>query len=252
MKVVILAGGFGTRLYEETISKPKPLVEIGGKPILWHIMKIYSSFGLYDFIICSGHKKEKIFNYFQKNFRITDKMNVNRTIKFIISGNKMPLLVTLVDTGLNTMTGGRLKKVENLIDSTFCFTYGDTLNDINIKKLLQFHKRNKALATVTACHPPEKYGILKIHKNRVTEFKEKPTMKKVWVNGGFFVLEPQVFDYIKNDQTVWEKEPMMKLAKESKMYAYKHEGFYQPMDTMSDKLQLEKIWKSGIIPWKNW
>ena len=255
MKVVILAGGLGTRISEETNSKPKPLVEIGGMPILWHIMKIYSNYGLNDFIICCGYKgyliKEYFANYFLHMSDVTfdiknNSMEVHR--KFAESWK-----VTLIDTGLKTMTGGRLKKVEKYVNNeTFCFTYGDTLNDLNIKKLISFHKSKKKLATVTACHPPEKYGVLKLQNEKVVEFKEKPERKNEWVNGGFFVLEPNIFEYIENNETVWEKDPMEELVRKKQLVAYRHNGFYQPMDTMNDKKILDKIWKEKNALWKVW
>jgi len=233
MKAVILAGGLGTRMVEETATKPKPMVKIGEMPIIWHIMKIYASYGITDFIICSGYKSEIIKEFFEK---------YSETWKVIV-----------VDTGQETMTGGRLKKVEKFLDGeTFCFTYGDTLNDLNIKNLLKFHKKMKKLATVTACIPPEKYGILKIDSDVVIDFIEKPIKEGEWVNGGFFVLEPEIFDYIADDSTVWEKEPLQKLTKENQLAAYKHTGFYQPMDTLSDKKNLEKLWKSENPSWKVW
>jgi len=233
MKAVILAGGLGTRIYEETKSKPKPMIKIGNKPILWHIMKIYSHYGINDFVVCCGYKSNIIKEYFKEN--------------------KIPWEVKLVDTGLKTMTGGRLKKVEKYLDNdTFCFTYGDTLNDVNIKKLIKFHQSKKKLATVTACHPPEKYGVLKLQNEKVTEFKEKPKKENEWVNGGFFVLEPNIFDYIKNDKTIWEKDPMKKLVKMNQLVAYRHNGFYQPMDTMSDKKNLDDMWKRKNASWKVW
>ena len=233
MKVVILAGGFGTRISEETKSKPKPMIKIGNKPILWHIMKIYSHYGINDFVVCCGYKSNVIKEYFKEN--------------------KIPWEVKLVDTGLKTMTGGRLKKVEKYLDKdTFCFTYGDTLNDVNIKKLIKFHQSKKKLATVTACHPPEKYGVLKLQNEKVAEFKEKPKKENKWVNGGFFVLEPNIFDHIKNDKTIWEKHPMEKLVKMNQLVAYRHKGFYQPMDTMSDKKILDGMWKRKTASWKVW
>ena len=233
MKAVILAGGLGTRIYEETKSKPKPMIKIGNKPILWHIMKIYSHYGINDFVVCCGYKSNIIKEYFKEN--------------------KIPWEVKLVDTGLKTMTGGRLKKVEKYLDNdTFCFTYGDTLNDVNIKKLIKFHQSKKKLATVTACHPPEKYGVLKLQNEKVTEFKEKPKKENEWVNGGFFVLEPNIFDHIKNDKTIWEKDPMKKLVKMNQLVAYRHNGFYQPMDTMSDKKILDDMWKRKNASWKVW
>tara|TARA_B110000495_G_scaffold201456_1_gene218940 strand:- start:1789 stop:2493 length:705 start_codon:yes stop_codon:yes gene_type:complete len=233
MKAVILAGGLGTRISEETKTKPKPMIKIGNKPILWHIMKCYAAYGINEFIICCGYKGNIIKDYFKKN--------------------KTPWELKLVNTGLKTMTGGRLKKVEKYLDNdTFCFTYGDTLNDLNIKKLIAFHKSKKKLATVTACNPPEKYGVLKLQKDKVSEFKEKPKRKKEWVNGGFFVLEPNVFDHIKDDKTIWEKDPMKKLVRMNQLVAYRHNGFYQPMDTMNDKKKLDKMWKEKNASWKVW
>ena len=233
MKAVILAGGYGTRISEETHLKPKPMVEIGGKPILWHIMKIYSHYGINEFVICCGYKAELIQKYVQK----LDE----------------PWTVIPVDTGINTMTGGRLKLVKKYVENeTFCFTYGDTLNNVKIDELINFHFDKKVLATVTACKPPEKYGLLKIENEKVVDFQEKPHIEGEWVNGGFFVLNPQVFDYIKNDSTVWEKEPMEKLTKDDQLSAYKHRGFYQPMDTISDKNHLEKLWQNNQASWKVW
>ena len=233
MKAVILAGGYGTRISEETHLKPKPMVEIGGKPILWHIMKIYSHYGINEFVICCGYKAELIREYVQK----LDE----------------PWTITPVDTGINTMTGGRLKLVKKYVENeTFCFTYGDTLNNVKIDELVNFHFDKKVLATVTACKPPEKYGLLKIENEKVIDFQEKPHIEGEWVNGGFFVLNPQVFDYIKSDSTVWEKEPMEKLTKDGQLSAYKHRGFYQPMDTISDKNYLEKLWQNNQASWKVW
>jgi len=233
MKAVILAGGYGTRLSEETHLKPKPMVEIGRKPILWHIMKIYSHYGINEFVICCGYKAELIREYVQK----LDE----------------PWTITPVDTGINTMTGGRLKLVKKYVENeTFCFTYGDTLNNVKIDELVNFHFDKKVLATVTACKPPEKYGLLKIENEKVIDFQEKPHIEGEWVNGGFFVLNPQVFDYIKTDSTVWEKEPMEKLTKDGQLSAYKHRGFYQPMDTISDKNYLEKLWQNNQASWKVW
>ena len=252
MKVVILAGGFGTRLSEETKNKPKPMVEIGRKPILWHIMKKYASFGINEFIICCGYKADVIRNYFEENFTsseddfgvVYETEKENPTEKWN---------VRLVDTGLNTMTGGRLKKVEKYLDKqTFCFTYSDTLNDVNITSLIDFHYKQKKLATVTVCQPPGKYGILQLENDRVIDFKEKPRGDGNWVNGGYFVLEFKVLDYIKNDTTVWEQEPMNHLTKECQLAAYRHTGFYQPMDTISDKNHLQKLWESNNPKWKNW
>ncbi len=230
MKAIILAGGLGSRISEETKLKPKPMIEIGGKPILWHIMKRYSFYGINDFIICCGYKGDKIKEYFLEN--------------------KESWNVSCIDTGLETMTGGRLKRIQKLVNDTFCFTYGDTLNDLNIKKLIEFHKEMKTLATVTACIPPEKYGVLEINQKKVTSFKEKMSRKDTWVNGGFFVLEPEIFDYIKNDSTIWEKEPLEKLAEINQLSAYQHHGFYQHMDTMKEKEFLNKLWNKGEAKWK--
>ena len=230
MKAVILAGGLGSRISEETKKIPKPLIEIGGKPILWHIMKRYSFYGINDFVICCGYKGDKIKEYFLEN--------------------KESWNVTCIDTGLETMTGGRLKRVQKEVNGTFCFTYGDTLNDLNIKKLIGFHKEMKTLATVTACIKPEKYGILEINQKKVTSFKEKISRKDVWVNGGFFVLETGIFDHIENDSTVWEKEPLEKLANTSQLSAYQHRGFYQHMDTTKEKEYLNKLWNNGEAKWR--
>ena len=231
MKVVILAGGLGTRISEEV--KPKPLVEIGNKPILWHIMKNYSEHNITDFIICCGYKSDMIMEYFEN---IEESWNV-----------------TCIDTGLNSMTGGRLKRVKKYVeDETFCFTYGDTLNNVKIDQVIDFHKEKSKIATVTACQPTEKYGILNIENNTVVSFKEKPPMDNIWVNGGYFVLEPDVFDYIKDDSSIWEKEPMNELVRNKQLSAYEHRGFYQTMDTISEKKYLNKLWKSGNAEWKIW
>lgn len=245
LKVVILAGGLGTRLIEETRDKPKPMVLIGNKPMLWHIMKIYSTYGINDFIICLGYKGDVIKQFFDNT------KSKKEQIKRIAIPDKWK--ITLVDTGLNTMTGGRLRKVKKYLkNDTFCFTYGDTLNNVNIDNLIDFHRKKNAVATVTACIPPEKYGILKIKKDKVIDFKEKPNSKKDWVNGGFFVLEPEIFDLIENNTTSWEQEPMEKLSKSGRFYAYRHSGFYQPMDTLREKNYLNKLWRSGKAPWKIW
>lgn len=239
MKCVLLAGGKGTRLIEETLERPKPLVEIGGKPILWHIMKIYSHYGIKEFIICSGYKGDLIREYFEG---VNSKFN-----------NENDWECTVVDTGLDTMTGGRLKRVKKFVENdTFCFTYGDTVNDVNLNKLIDFHKKMKVLATVTACIPPEKYGVLYLNENMVEEFKEKPREEKNWINGGYFVLEPGIFDYIDNDSTVWEETPLKTLAKNNNLAAYRHNGFYQPMDMLKDKMLLEELWNSGNAKWKVW
>ena len=234
MKCVLLVGGKGTRLMEETLEKPKPLVEIGRKPILWHIMKTYSHYGINEFVICLGYKGNMIEEYFSN---LKEKWNC-----------------IFVDTGLETMTGGRLKKVQKYVENkTFCFTYGDTVNDLDISKEIEFHKKIGLPATVTACIPPEKYGILQLNGNRVEEFKEKPKEEKNWVNGGYFVLEPEIFDFIDNDPaTMWEEKPLKNLASSGKLAAYKHQGFYQPMDTLRDKMKLNELWDSGNAKWKVW
>ena len=233
MKAIILAGGLGTRISEETHLKPKPMVEIGGKPILWHIMKRYSIFGINEFIICSGYKSHIIEDYFKERME-NWKVNV-------------------VDTGSNTMTGGRLKRVEKYFENeTFCFTYGDSLNNVDILNTIKFHKDKGKLATVTACHPPEKYGVLKLENDVVVDFEEKPERNNEWVNAGYFVLEPEVFELINNDSTIWEKEPLKELVYKNQISAFKHEGFYKSMDTISDKNYLEKLWNTNQAKWKNW
>jgi len=233
MKAVILAGGLGTRISEETQLKPKPMIEIGNKPILWHIMKRYSTFGIKNFVICSGYLSNVIEEYFKN--RIED------------------WEVKIINTGQNTMTGGRLKKIQNEIDNeTFCFTYGDSLNSANISDAIQFHKSQGKIATVTTCHPPEKYGILKIENNTVISFEEKPERVNEWVNAGYFVLEPEIFELIEGDSTIWEKEPMNTLVKNQQISAFKHEGFYKSMDTISDKKYLQKLWNENKAEWKNW
>ncbi len=256
MKAVILAGGLGTRLSEETSLKPKPMVEIGGFPILWHIMKIYSFHDINEFVICCGYKgfliKEFFFNYFLH----TSDLNVD------LEENKVTILrkgvekwkVTLVDTGLNTLTGGRIKRISKHIgNETFCMTYGDGLSDINIGSLINFHKSHNKLATITAIQPQGRFGSLSFKDNlSVNYFQEKPKGKEGWINGGFFVLEPEIFKYIDNDNSVWENETLTKLSAEENLMAYKHEGFWQPMDTLRDKLLLEDLWEKGEHPWKIW
>lgn len=255
MKAVILAGGMGTRLSEETGTKPKPMVEIGGRPILWHIMKIYSAFGIHDFIICLGYKgyliKEYFANYALHMSDVTIEMTTRRTE--VLQNSVEPWRVTLVDTGDNTMTAGRLKRVRpHLGDSDFCFTYGDGVSDVNIKALIEFHQRQKTLATVTAIQPPGRFGVLEIESDRIKGFLEKPKGEGGWINGGFFVLSPRVIDWIEGDQTVWEREPMERLAKDGHLSAFRHAGFWQPMDTLRDKIHLEELWDSGAAPWKVW
>jgi glucose-1-phosphate cytidylyltransferase len=255
MKAVILAGGLGTRISEETHLKPKPMVEIGGKPILWHVMKIYSAYGINDFVICAGYKgyviKEYFANYFLHMSDVTFDMNHNRME--VHHRRSEPWRVTIADTGDATMTGGRLKRVrEYLGDETFCFTYGDGVGDVNIAESIAFHKKEARLATLTGVQPPGRYGALGIEDNRVTNFQEKPMGDGGWINGGFFVLEPKVVDYIEDDGTIWERKPMERLAAEGQMSVYKHSGFWQPMDTLREKTHLEDLWASGKAPWKKW
>lgn len=257
MKVVILAGGVGSRLAEETGVKPKPMVEIADKPILWHIMKIYSSFGLYDFIICCGYKgyiiKEYFANYFLQMSDVCFDVKNNKMT--VLQNNVEPWKVTLIDTGEKTMTGGRIRRVKDYIGSeTFCLTYGDGLTNLNIRQLINFHKKQKALATLTAVQPPGRFGAFDLHDDQVQikSFREKMRGDGAWVNGGFFVLEPEAIDYISNDMTVWEQEPLQTLAREGKLSAFKHRDFWQPMDTLRDKMYLEELWTSGNPPWKVW
>jgi len=256
MKAVILAGGLGTRLSEETVSKPKPMVEIGGKPILWHIMKTYSHYGINDFIICCGYKgyviKEYFANYFKHQSDLTFNMRDNEMI--VHEKRAEPWLVTLVDTGDESMTGGRLKRVESYLkdEDVFCFTYGDGVADIEIDKLIEFHKSHGKEATLTATFPPGRFGALDIENNRVKQFQEKPRGDGALINGGFFVLSPKVIDRVDGDDTIWEQEPLKNLARDGQLMAYKHDGFWQPMDTLRDKNYLEKLWDSGKAPWKLW
>ncbi|MCX7738951.1 MAG: glucose-1-phosphate cytidylyltransferase [Hydrogenothermaceae bacterium] len=255
MKVVILAGGFGTRLSEETDIKPKPMVEIGGKPIIWHIMKIYSYYGFNEFLICLGYKGYLIKEYFANYFLHMSDITINlRSNKMEIHDIKSePWIVTLVDTGLNTMTGGRIKRVKDYIgNETFMLTYGDGVGDINIVKLLEFHKSHGKYATLTAVQPSGRFGALDLEGDFVKNFQEKPRGDGSWVNGGFFVLEPEIFDYIDGDETIWERDPLEKLAIDGQLVAYKHTGFWKPMDTLRDKRELENLWNSGNAPWKIW
>jgi len=253
MKAVILAGGFGTRITEESSLKPKPMIEIGEKPILWHIMKIYSHYGINDFIICCGYKgyvvKEYFANYFLHMSDVTFDMQSNKMQ--VHQKYSEPWKVTLVDTGIDTMTGGRLKHVVKYIgNETFCFTYGDGLADIDINKLISFHKQQKSIATITGIQTLGRFGALDIKNNRVIKFKEKPD--DVWVSGGFFVLEPQVIDLIKDDQTSWEKGPLEHLAKTNQLAVYTHKGFWACMDTLRDRNHLEMLWQTQKAPWKIW
>ena len=255
MKIVILAGGLGTRISEETQVKPKPMVEIGGMPILWHIMKIYSYYGLNDFIICLGYKgyviKEFFSAYHLHMSDVTFDMATNTTIYH--KNTCEPWKVTLVDTGEGSMTGGRLRRVrEYLGDEDFCFTYGDGVSDIDIPHLVDFHRKSGGLATLTAVQPPGRYGALDINDTQVTRFAEKPRGDGGWICGGFYVLSPKVIDYIEGDATTWEKEPLERLAESGQLHAYRHTGFWKAMDTLPDKMYLENLWSSGTPPWKRW
>jgi len=255
LKAVILAGGLGTRISEETQVKPKPMIEIGGMPVLWHIMKIYSTYDINEFVICCGYKgylvKEYFANYFLHMSDVTfDLKNNNMEVhrKFA-----EPWKVTLVNTGLQTMTGGRLKRVKDYVDEkTFCFTYGDGLSDVDIANLVKFHKDKKRIATITSVQPPGRFGLVDIHDDKILRFTEKPAGDGNWINGGFFVLEPEVFDYIEGDSSIWERESLEKLAGDDQLSAYKHSKFWQPLDTLRDKNYLEKLWNSGKAPWKVW
>ena len=256
MKAVILAGGLGTRISEETHLKPKPMVEIGGKPILWHILKIYSGFGINEFVICCGYKgyviKEYFANYFLHMSDVTFQMRTNSME--VHQKNVEPWQVTLVNTGEATLTGGRLKRVQSYVgDETFCFTYGDGVADVDISASIATHRASGKLATLTAVQPPGRYGALNlVDGDQVAGFQEKPQGDGGWINGGFFVLEPGVFDYIHFDATSWEGEPLQRLAAEGQLQAYRHHGFWQPMDTLRDRVQLEELWESGKAPWKSW
>jgi glucose-1-phosphate cytidylyltransferase len=255
MKAVLLAGGLGTRISEESHLKPKPMIEIGGKPIIWHIMKIYSHYGVNEFIVCLGYKgyvmKEYFANYFLHESDVTFDMVNNRMQ--VHQNSAEPWRVTLVDTGDATMTGGRLKRVRQYLgDEDFCFTYGDGVANVDVKQLVTFHKSQKRLGTLTAVQPPGRFGALNFEGIMVTSFEEKPQGDGGWINGGFFVLSPKVLDYIKDDSTTWEKAPMERLAREGQLSCYFHKGFWQPMDTLRDKTQLEELWQSGKAPWKVW
>ena len=255
MKAVILAGGLGTRITEETHLKPKPMIEVGGKPILWHIMKIYSAHGINDFVICCGYKQYLIKEYFANYFLHMSDVTFNlRTHSMEVHEHHAePWRVTLVDTGEQTMTGGRLKRVRGFLDTEdFCFTYGDGVANIDISALIAFHRAHGKLATLTATQPPGRFGALSLEHDVITTFHEKPQGDNVWINGGFFVLSPKVIDYIDGDDTVWEREPMERLAREGEFAAFRHNGFWQPMDTLRDKHRLEELWSSGQAPWKLW
>lgn len=260
MKTVILAGGFGTRLSEETTIRPKPLVEIGGKPIIWHIMKMYSHYGFNDFVICLGYKgymiKEFFANYFLHRSDVT--IDVKNNKMTIHQNNVEPWKVSLIDTGANSMTGGRIKRIKDHVgDERFFLTYGDGVSDVNIGELLDFHKKSKTYVTLTAVQPPGRYGAFNLDENnsKISSFREKPKgdgHETAWINGGFFVLEHQIFDYIEGDSTIWEQDPMENLAKIGQLSAYKHSGYWQSMDSLRDKHVLEEIWSKGDPLWKKW
>jgi glucose-1-phosphate cytidylyltransferase len=255
MKAVILAGGLGTRLSEETSLRPKPMVEVGGRPILWHIMKIYAAHGINEFIVCCGYKGYVIKEYFANYFlHMSD-------VTFDMAHNKMevhqkfaePWRVTLVDTGDDSMTGGRLRRVRDYLgDEDFCFTYGDGVADVNISELVEFHQKHGKLATLTATLPPGRFGVLNLEENAVRNFQEKPQGDGSWINAGFFVMSPKALDYIDGDETIWEREPLERLAQEEQLNAFFHQGFWQPMDTLRDKQHLESLWQEGKAPWKVW
>jgi glucose-1-phosphate cytidylyltransferase len=255
VKVVILAGGLGTRLAEDTAVRPKPMVEIGERPILWHIMKIYSSHGLNDFVICLGYRGYMIKEYFANYYLHTS------DVTFDIAENRMevhqsaadPWRVTLIDTGTDTMTGGRLLRVMDYVgDDDFCFTYGDGVGDVDVTRLIAFHREQRTLATVTAVQPSGRFGSIDLDGDRVTEFSEKPAGDNAWINGGFFVVSPKVRSYLRGDETIWEQEPLRRLAADGQLSAYRHTGFWQPMDTVREKLRLQELWESGDAPWKTW
>ena len=255
MQAVILAGGLGTRFSEETHLKPKPMIEIGGKPILWHILKIYSTCGIKEFIICLGYKgyiiKEFFSNYFLHTNDVTFDINNEKVI--FHSRKSEEWKVTLIDTGEFTLTGGRLARVRDYLkDESFCFTYGDGVGDIDIRKLIDNHEKNKKLATLTAVQPPGRYGALEMEGNLIKSFNEKPIGDNAWINGGFFVLEPSVIDFIDGDQCMWEDKPLKKLAEINQLNAYKHYGYWQPMDTLRDHKTLQKRWEEDNAPWKTW
>jgi len=257
MKVVILAGGLGTRISEESVSKPKPMIEIGGKPILWHIMKIYSRWGFNDFVICLGYKgyvvKEYFAHYFLHQSDVTFDFT-NNSQQIIHNQYAEPWKVTLVDTGENTMTGGRVKRVQKYLNNEpFLLTYGDGVCDVNVKELVSFHERNQCTVTITAIQPSGRFGVLDLDKdNKITGFEEKPKGDGAWINGGFMVAEPELLDFIDDETTVLEREPLMRLAKERRLVSYKHSGFWYAMDTLRDKLFLENMWNSNKAPWKTW
>lgn len=255
MKAVILAGGYGTRISEETHLRPKPMIEIGGKPMLWHIMKLYAHYGIHDFIVCLGYKgyviKEFFANYFLHQCDVTINLQTN-TIQ-VHQNTTEPWSVTLIDTGADTMTGGRLKRIQPYLeDEPFCFTYGDGVAALDIDALIAFHQQQGTLATVTAVRPPGRFGVLGVEGERIHSFDEKPLGEGGWISGGFFVLSPRVLEYIEGDHTLWEREPLQALAKAGQLSAFQHEGFWRPMDTLRDKVYLDELWASGQAPWRVW
>jgi len=255
MKAVILAGGFGTRISEETAVRPKPMIDIGGKPILWHILKLYSHHGINDFVVCLGYRGYLIKEYFANYFLHMSDVTIDLRSNSLEVHHKHaePWRVTLVDTGEATQTGGRLKRVADYLDDeAFCFTYGDGLADVDVTRTIAFHRARNRLATVCAVQPPGRFGALDIEGSRITRFQEKPSGDGTWINGGFFVLQPQVLDFIDGDTSIWERGPMETLAQRGELSAYTHTGFWQPMDTLRDKIKLEELWQSGNAPWKVW
>ena len=255
MKAVILAGGFGTRISEETQTRPKPMIEIGGKPVLWHVMKTYAAHGINDFVICCGYKGYVIKEYFANySLHMSDvTFDMRRRDVIIHQNSAEPWSVTLVDTGELTATGGRLKRVGTYLDGEdFCFTYGDGVSDVDISALVAFHRKHGTLATVTATRPPGRFGVLTMTRDKITSFKEKPEEEGGWINGGYFVLSPKVLEYIEGDATWWEREPMERLAREGQLSAFMHSGFWQPLDTLRDRNLLNDLWNSGKAPWKKW
>lgn len=257
VKAVILAGGYGTRLSEETGVRPKPMVEIGNEPILWHLLKIFSAHDVNDFVICCGYKGEQIKEYFAHYYMRKSDVTFEPARRRVTLHTQQcePWRVTLADTGLDTMTGGRLRRVRDYLgDETFFFTYGDGLSDVNLSELLEFHRSEGALATLTAVQPPGRFGTFTLHggQTRIDEFREKPSGQGAWINGGFFVLEPAALDYIEGDSTVWEREPLEELARQRQLAAYRHQGFWQPMDTLRDRMVLEQLWATEKPPWKIW
>jgi glucose-1-phosphate cytidylyltransferase len=254
LKAVILAGGLGTRISEESVSRPKPMIEVGGMPILWHILKMYSHHGINDFVVCCGYKGYVIKEYFANYFLHMSDVTIDMSANAIEVHHKKaePWKVTLVNTGENTQTGGRLKRVAEYIESDFCMTYGDGVGSVDLTKLIDFHKQHGKLATMTAVQPPGRFGALEIEGTQINAFLEKPQGDGGWINGGFFVLNPRVLDLIDSDQTLWEKQPLENLAQQGQLQSFFHSGFWQPMDTLRDKNHLEELWASGNAPWKVW